>query len=275
LQAQIQLAAHPSTRIAWARVLASAAVVAAGSLLAVLAFVSFTTIVGEGNFGDDYDFYSDIGARWLAGVPYYLPSQFDPHDFINMGDNLYPPSALPLFVGSAVLPPIVWWAVPIAVLAYAIVGWRPGPWTVAAMLLLLAWPRAHGSFLWGNTDMWMAAGVAAGLRWGWPAVALTLKPSLAFFALAGVRRRSFWLAALAMAAFVALTLPMWLDYIAVMRNTRLPLDYSVRSIPLLLVPLCAWFARPDRPALLASRRVIELPGLRRPEWRTQAPASQR
>ena len=231
-------------------ILARGAVVAAGSLLAVVAFVSVTTIGFAGNIGDDYDFYSDIGARWLAGVPYYLPYQFDPHEFINMGDNLYPPSALPLFVGAAVLPPIVWWVVPVGVLAYVIVGWRPGPWAVAAMLFLLAWPRAHGAFLWGNTDMWMAAGVAAGLRWGWPAIALTLKPSLVVFALVGGSRRSFWLAALVMVAFAALTLPMWIDYLTVIRNTRLPLDYSLRSIPLLLLPLIA-LARLARPTAAA------------------------
>jgi hypothetical protein len=225
---------------------ARGALVAAGSLLAVVAFVSATTIGFEGNLGDDYDFYSDVGARWLATGSYYLPYQFEPHDFINMGDNLYPPSALPLFIGAEILPALVWWAIPVGVLLYTIASWRPGRWSVAAMLLLLAWPRAHGAFLWGNTDMWMAAGVAAGLRWGWPAVALTLKPSLVFFVVAGARRRSFWLAAIGLAAFTAWTLPMWLDYLTVMRNTRLPLEYSVRSIPLLLVPLIAWMASVER-----------------------------
>ena len=118
------------------------------------------------------------------------------------------------------------------------------------MLFLLVSPRAHRAFLWGNTDMWMAAGVAAGLRWGWPALVLTLKPSLVFFALVGGSRRSFWLAALVMVAFVVLTLPMWIDYLTVIRNTRLPLDYSLRSIPLLLLPLVAWLgmARPTAAA---------------------------
>jgi hypothetical protein len=231
-------------------------------LWAVVAFVSATTIVSGGNLGDDYDFYSDVGARWLATGAYYLPYQFEPHDFINMGDNLYPPSALPLFIGAEVLPAAVWWAVPVGVLLYTIVSWRPGRWAAAAILLLLAWPRAHGAFLWGNTDMWMAAGVAAGLRWGWPALALTLKPSLVCFALVGSRRRSFWLGAAVLIAFAALTLPMWLDYLTVMRNTRLPLDYSLRSIPLLLVPLVAWLGWADRPGL-ASRLNIELAGLRR------------
>jgi hypothetical protein len=241
----------------------------------MVTFVSFSTIDLAGHIGDDYDFYSDIGARWLAGVPYYLPYQFDPHVFINMGDNLYPPSALPLFVGAAVLPPVIWWVVPIGVLVYVIVGWRPGPWTVAAMLLILVWPRAHGAFLWGNTDMWMAAGVAAGLRWGWPALALTLKPSLVVFALVGARRRSFWLGVLVLALFVASTLPLWFDYITVIRNTRLPLDYSVLSIPLLLLPLIAWLGGADRPPLRIGQRIIDRAGPHRPEWRTQAPASQR
>ena len=33
----------------------------------------------------------------------------------------------------------------------------------------------------GNTDMWVAAAIAAGVRWAWPSVLLTFKPSLAFY----------------------------------------------------------------------------------------------
>jgi hypothetical protein len=142
------------------------------------------------------------------------------------------------------------------------------------MFLLLAWPRAHGAFLWGNTDMWMAASVAAGLRWGWPALALTLKPSLALFALVGTRRRSFWLGAIVLAAFAIWTLPMWLDYFTVMRNTRLSLDYSWRSIPLLLIPLIPWLARADRPRRVDRRHLIVIPVPRRPARQVPAQASQ-
>ena len=192
VHAEIKAGSRPRTRDAAMAILARGAVVAAGSLLAVVAFVSVTTIGFAGNIGDDYDFYSDIGARWLAGVPYYLPYQLDPHDFINMGDNLYPPSALPLFVGAAVLPPIVWWVVPIGVLAYVMRRWRPGPWAVAAMLFLLAWPRAHGCLPvgqhrhvdGGRRRRWLAVGlachrpdaqaVAGGLRPGRRAPSLVL-----------------------------------------------------------------------------------------------------
>ena len=67
---------------------------------------------------------------------------------------------------------------------------------------------------------------------------------------------------------------MWIDYLTVIRNTRLPLDYSLRSIPLLLLPLIAWLGGPDRPPLRVRRRIIGLAGLHRPERLTPAPASQ-
>ena len=78
-----------------------------------------------------------------------------------MTDVLYPPSALFLFVPFAVAAIVLWWVVPIAITGYAIWRWRPAWWGVAAMLALLCWPRAHAAFLFGNTDMWAMAGVAA------------------------------------------------------------------------------------------------------------------
>jgi len=228
----------------YGRLVSRAALVAAGALLATFFVVNVQTIVASGNLFMDFNFYRELGARFLADGTYYLPHQTaGPYAVALMVDVLYPPSALLLFVPAAVAPAALWWAVPLAVTGYCIWHWRPKAAAVAVILLLLAWPRAHAAFLFGNTDMWAMALVAAGLHWGWPAVFLTLKPTLAPFALVGVRHRSFRIAAVAMAGFVALTLPLWLDYVAVLSNLRAPADYSLGSIPLLLVPAAAWVGR--------------------------------
>ena len=112
------------------------------------------------------------------------------------------------------------------------------------MLLLLAWPKATNSIVYGNTDMWMMAAVAGGLRWGWPALLLFLKPTLAIFALVGIRHRSWWIGLAALAIVSIIQLPLWLDYVVAMRNLSIHADYSVVSIPMLLIPIVAWMARP-------------------------------
>lgn len=222
----------------------TAALVIAGALLVVLSVVSAHGIARSGDLFIDYQFYRTVGERFLADGSYYLPHQLaGPYDVALMGDVLYPPSALLLFVPFAVLPAILWWAIPLAVAGYALHRWRPSVLGVAAMLLLLCWPRAHAAFLFGNTDMWAMAGVAAGLLWGWPAVLLTLKPTFAPLALVGIRHRSWWLASAGMGLFALATLPLWLGYLSAMTNLRASGDYSLGSLPLSAVPLVAWVTR--------------------------------
>jgi hypothetical protein len=222
----------------------NAPTVLVGALLAVLFVVSAQSIAAAGDLGIDYGFYRSVGQRFLETGTWYLPHQLaGPYDVALMVDNLYPPSAIALFVPFAILPSVLWWAIPIAVTGYAIHRFRPGPLAIAGMLLLLCWPRAHAAFLFGNTDMWGMAAVAAGLVWGWPAVLLLLKPTFAPLALLGIRHRSWWLALAGMAVFGLLTLPLWLDYLTVMTNVRASGDYSLGSLPLLAVPLVAYGSR--------------------------------
>jgi hypothetical protein len=190
-------------------------------------------------------FYRGVGARWLADGAYYLPHQLaGPYDLELMRDVLYPPTALLLFVPAALLPGVLWWAVPIGVTIYVARGWRPQRWAIGAVLLLLAWPRAHAAFMFGNTDMWAMAAVAAGLRWGWPAILVALKPTLAFLALIGIRRESWWITAFALGVLSAATMGLWLDYFIVLGNTRnMILDYSLGAIPLLCAPIVLWIGR--------------------------------
>lgn len=200
--------------------------------------------------GMDFRYYASLGTRWLADGTFYLPHQLvGPHQAGLLGmdplvDTLYPPHALLLFVPFAVLHAVLWWTVPIAVTGYVLYRLRPPAWAWLVMLALLAWPRAIGAYLFGNTDIWMVAGIAAGLRWGWPVLLVTMKPTLAPFALLGIRRRSWWLAATLGVPFVVLSWPLWMDYIRAMQNVRgLDLGYNLGSLPLMLVPLVAYVKR--------------------------------
>jgi hypothetical protein len=196
------------------------------------------------SLGMDYRFYRDVGARWLADGTYYLPRQLSgPYDAALMIDVLYPPSALLLFVPFALLPAFLWWIPPILILGYVIARLRPEPWAWFAIAILAAWPRATAVYLFGNTDIWAVAAVAAGIRWGWPGALLLLKPTLLPFALPSVRRRAFWFGVAGVAAISLAMLPLWRDYLTAMGGIRIDAGYSLLSVPLLSIPIVAWLGR--------------------------------
>jgi hypothetical protein len=217
-----------------------------GILVAFVATSVATTPPSD--IGIDFVFYRSIGFRWLADGTYYLPHQLTgrPYDLAPMADVLYPPHALLLFLPLTVLPSFLWWAIPVGVTLYVLRSLRPAPWAIAAILALMIWPRAYSAFLFGNSDMWAVAGVAAGIRWGWPAILLTIKPSLAPLVLVGFRHRSWWVG-LALLALVTLTaLPSGFEYVTAVRNVRVDPWYSLGSLPLLCVPLVAWLSAGPR-----------------------------
>ena len=224
------------------------AAVLGGLLIAEIAIV-YGRIARAGDLWIDYDFYRDIGARWLADGSYYLPRQLSglPYPVTPAADVLYPPHALFLFVPLAFLPAAMWWIVPITVLGVTVRRWHPGPWTWPIVILLLMWPRANAAFLYGNTDIWMVAGIAAGLAWGWPALALTLKPTLVPFALLGADRRAWWGGAAVLLVMGLAMAPLWIDYLTAMRSVRAGLDYSLGSLPLMLIPMVSWLGRRSTP----------------------------
>jgi hypothetical protein len=150
---------------------------------------------------------------------------------------------------------------------FVIASYRPPLWALAVMLVLMASLKAFGAWIYGSTDIWAMAAVAGGLRWGWPAVVLMLKPTLAPFALVGIRSRRAWLVTIiGLALFSVPMLPLWHDYLVAMRNLNLDPRYSLESIPLLLVPVVAWLGRTSAPARMSwsglrnDRRVGHLPG---------------
>lgn len=98
----------------------------------------------------------------------------------------------------------------------------------------------------GNPSMWIAAFAAAGTVWAWAYVLVLLKPSLAPFALLGVRHRSWWIA-LGVAVLVSIPFAgMWLDWITALRNADQDLLYSLRDAPIVLIPLIAYWGSSRR-----------------------------
>ena len=158
----------------------------------------------EQPFGVDFCLYRDAAARWLAGGPYFEPYQLAGPYPITAGDVLYPPVALWLFVPFTVLPALLWWAIPIAVTAWAIWRLRPEPAWWPLIALCVAWPTTLLKTWTGNPVIWSVAAMALGVVYWWPSVFVLLKPSLFPFALFGANRRSWWLA---LAVFVAMCLP--------------------------------------------------------------------
>jgi len=114
-----------------------------------------------------------------------------------------------------VLPTFVWYVVPPLVIGWVIWHHRPAPWSWPLLALCLAWPFTVNTVLYGNPTPWIAMCVALGTVYGWPAVGVLLKPSLAPFALVGVRRPSWWIALTIGAALSLPLLPLWIQYLAV------------------------------------------------------------
>ena len=212
------------------------------------------TFGGRGEIGQDWVFYRQIGERWLETGRLYGDRQLtgaDYHVLVNV-DNLYPPPSILLFAPFALLPALlsalVWWLVPVGLVALVLVRCRPAAWTWPLLALCAFWPRTLGSLIVGNTDLWSAAFVAGGILWGWPAALGFFKPSLAPFALVGARRRSWWLALAAMIVVATLFLVRgaWADYLVAVTHWDLPWDRQLLNAPMLLVPIVAWLGRRDR-----------------------------
>jgi hypothetical protein len=157
--------------------------------------------------------------------------------------SLYPPTTIYLFAPFLVLPPILWWVIPLGVVAYVLLHLRPARATWPVIVLPLITPDFAAGLVTGNTGMWLLAGVAGGVVWGWPAVILLIKPFLAPFALSGARMRAWWIG-LAVAA--ALSVPLtasWIAYPTVVANAR-GIDYwPLGYVPMLLAPIVAWIGR--------------------------------
>ncbi len=238
----------------WGRPVAvgvSALILFAGALL--------FTAAATGRFGQywgyDVGHYLDGARRFLdTGTPYLPnevagPFEYAPETF------LHPPIALLLFVPFLWLPIILWWVIPLGTVAWCAWSWRPAYWAWPTMAFAVAYTRFHDALIVGNSDLWVWAGVAAGLRFGWPAIVVVVKPSLGPLVLAGARHRSWWLA-----AFVVLvaSLPfwtLWVDWLRVVRNSPADFSYSLPNLPYLVMPIIWWAAR-RRPEAPTARMAV-------------------
>lgn len=219
-------------------------------VIGVLAGIEFVVIGAKvvnltGALGVDFHQYQDHARRWLAGDGFYLPAQLSgPYSVWDLLPPLYPPTFLLLIVPFLWLPEILWWAIPAVVVVYCLVRLRPAWWSWPLLAACVIWPRTLEIIWYGNPAWWVAAAVAAGTIWPWAAPFALLKPTLAPLALVNVNHRSWWGG---LGAFVLLSVlfgSMWFDYAAAIRNaTDLGLTYSLRDVPLVLVPVIAWWAR--------------------------------
>lgn len=224
-----------------------AAALAALALVEAVILLQIIAAPGSWSFGMDYEYYRRVGERWLEDGTYYLPRQLaGPYEIRLMEDVLYPPPALLLFVPLSVMPAAAWWIAPLATVGFALRAWRPRVIAWPIIVALLMWPRAMGAIAYGNTDMWIAAAIAAALLWGWAGPLLVLKPVFAPFALIGIRRRGWWIAAGLLVLASIPMLPLWRDYAIAMADLEAGLDYGVGSLPLLLIPVVAWHWRSTR-----------------------------
>lgn len=207
------------------------------------------TIAHDPAFGDpggDRATYMAATQRWLATGHFYDPRQLSGPYAIWDQAILYPPIALLLFVPLSVLPAVVWWAVPVLVVAGVVVWHRPAPWGWPLIALCLCWHTTLDIIYVGNPVLWIAAGVALGTVYGWPALAVAMKPTLAPFVLVGIRRRSWWVCATILALIALAFGTMWIDWWHAATDIygwRVGPLYSAADVPLLLAPVVAWASR--------------------------------
>jgi hypothetical protein len=193
--------------------------------------------------GVDIAGYLEASDRWLTtGTPYIASEVAGPFGF-GLHTFLHPPIALYLFAPFLALPLAAWWLIPIAIVAASVAAWRPDRWFLPIVALCLLWPRTQVSLMYGNTDMWVTAFVALALRFGWPGLLVVIKPSFAFLVFVGSTSRSWWLGLWVLAIAAVPLGQLWLDWLAVVRHAPVGLDYSLTSLPMVLIPIAARLRR--------------------------------
>jgi hypothetical protein len=173
-----------------------------------------------------------------TGTP-YTTDQLSGQWALGTHSFIHPPIALLLFLPFLILPWALFWLIPIAGTIWLVARSRPGPWRLCLMAALLIWPHSIGAIEAGNTDLWATFAMALGMRYGWPLVLLAIKPTFGFLALIGVRDRSLWIAAAITGGLSLLFLPLWFQWIDVVRGAGIAPSYSLLGLPLILIPVVA------------------------------------
>lgn len=223
--------------------------------LGALWFVVGLWAIVTGNPGlvtGDAGIYRDATARWLAGEPFYYPYQLAgpyviPSGWVAEPPILYPPVALVFLVPASLLPMALWYAIPLGVTAWMVWSYRPSLAGWALIVVCLGAPATFWSIVAGNPVVWVLMAVALSTRWRWVSAFVLLKPSVFPFALPGIRDWRWWVVVAGMVVVTLLLWPMTLDWITAVRNAsgeRSGVLYSLREIPMLLIPWIAWATRP-------------------------------
>jgi hypothetical protein len=242
-----------------------------GAFLLVVVFEIVTIWVpasqnGEAPIGYDLGIYVERTRSWLDGGGFYRDRQLAGPYVIENGDALYPPPAILLFLPWALgAPAILWWAIPLGLMAVSLYRLRPALWAWAVFTgLVLVYGRTLIAIVLGNPSMWAFAGILGGAAFGWPALAALSKPILAPFALIGAWRRSWWLGLAVIGVACFAFAPMWPDYVRVLRDARSGRDiwYVIGEVPtaIALCVVCFGSTTRLRPAMAragsAVRRVV-------------------
>jgi hypothetical protein len=236
----------------WQRLSGPIALGATFLALIIFAFFLWTQVTDPRYaplWGVDRAIYREAGLRVLAGGQWFLPEQVtgQPYDVI-VGHVMYPPVAMLWLVPAALLPDLLWWAIPLAVIAVIVVRHRPSMWGWAAIAVCLAYPPTSQMLVSGNPGLWIAAAAAIGTVWPAGYALVFAKPSLFPFALLGARDRRWWLlTGLGLAVSLAM-LPLTLEWIGALTNARGYFSgpmYAFRDLGWMLIPLIA--ARTRRP----------------------------
>jgi hypothetical protein len=241
--------------------LGAALVLVAGLSMCAVAFVA----APASYVGWDREVLVENVGRWLStGTPYpahQLAGPFtagDPADVVWVRTMLYPPPAVLLFLPFAFVPAVLWWVVPLGIVAWSVYSYRPRPWAVALIGLALLYPGTWTLLVWGNATMIFAALLALGLRWPAFAPWVLCKPTLAPFALPGIHRRQWWVGLAVLGAVSLAMLPLWPEWWTSTQNlTNDRLTYSLYQLPMMCVPLVAYLASRHH-----AEPAVEVPGVR-------------
>jgi len=197
--------------------------------------------------GADAIGYLERARVWLDGGSFYIPFQLEgPYPVNIVGGALYPPPILYLLVPLTFLPLWAFWAIPFAITGWALWRMRPSGWLL--MALCLAWPMSLYKIIEGNPLMWAVAAESLALLYRWPGPFVLFKPSLAPFALTGIRTRGWWVAAGVLALACIPFGAMWGQWVTAIVNAEGTGGalYSLQEWPLMCLPLVAWLTRTER-----------------------------
>lgn len=192
-------------------------------------------VLGWSHNTGDLTIYTDATRRLLSGGSWYLGRQAGSYELL-FGDVLYPPVASLFFAPWLVLPGWTFVAIPALIVGWSVRRATAGQWILIALCLL--WPATGIKVLSANPSVWIAAFVALGLRYRWPAALVLLKPSVFPLALIGVRSRGWWITVLGLALLSLPFLNETLRYPAVVFGARGGgLLYNLVDLPVMLIPL--------------------------------------